>query len=146
MRTQIAAILAAAAAAQATTQAGCDGAEFAALTAGIDCTQDADTNAFTCVDDGTADVANTAAELTTAATVMDAACGALSPADFASATQATCTTYKDSLVDDAGAAREPTVAEYASIEYAYACWGVEGATSVTAFGAAIVAAIAALAF
>ena len=85
--------------------------------------------------------------LTTTATTLGAACGALTPVDFTAATQATCTTYKDSLFDaDGTTPREPTAAEYETMEYFVACYGVEGATSVTAFGAAIVAAIAALAF
>ena len=81
------------------------------------------------------------------ATALDTACGDRTAVDFAAATQATCTTYKDSLLaDDGVTVREPTAEEYLSMEYNVACYGVEGATSVTAFGAAIVAAIAALAF
>jgi hypothetical protein len=85
--------------------------------------------------------------LTTTADALDTTCGDFTAVDFTAATQATCTTYKDSLFDaDGTTPREPTPEEYESYEYMKACYGVEGATSVTAFGAAIVAAIAALAF
>ena len=62
------------------------------------------------------------------------------PFDFLTVpTKESCTTYTSGLTD---------AVDKDSIEYAYACWGIEndGATSVTAFSVAILAAISALTF
>ena len=61
-------------------------------------------------------------------------------------TDALCEAWYTAKQGSATEAYVATVADKATIEYATACAGVDGATGVTAFGVAIVAALAALAF
>ena len=152
MRTIALALFAAAAnadaAADALTHDLCDGYLWGLEVADWTCEADADVaTTWTCENGTDAALLSTTVDSTSAAwklmcTLDD---GTLISPEQIVGTEALCTAYEEAKVA-ADADWVLTDAEKATIEWVTACGGLGGASALTAFGAAVVAAFAALAF
>ena len=144
MRNYIALALAASVA--SADQATCDIANWEFQKVGQMCTRASATADITCTYEGDDEALGTDIAIAGIVTALDVACGSLTPATLGSATydEAKCTEYKNKKTTADATWTEPATLATMDYEYAKVCY--QGATGVTVFGAAIVAAIAALAF